>query len=441
MLKPTHIIKQILAFFFLVPILYFINAAEHPFAHDLHLFSIPGKSARTMLCFHGYDGNYQIAQKLKNLQCIDATLVSFNFPDHDLQKRRYDPNRATFGTIGELLPAFYVLKKCVVDGGLASIDLYGFSAGGGALINLIAILNTGDYALELERIGIGKKEKKALLGAIQKGVVILDTPLKSIEEIIDLRGTSKELEICAKNYRENHLRPIDSLRCLKGLSLDVIVHFQEIDAILFNRDDALYVERLKTANVLGTTALVVGRDGGHNVPHRSLWQFYKQKMQGAISMSYVLEKQGKRFVIGIPIKTSNENGRFQQEAPPLWERFRTERLAEKIPNRISENLFAVYTDYEGDYTEPFTYLIGCEVSSLSAVSQGMVGMEIAPSQYAIFTAKGKFPESIIYTWQTIWKADFQRSYTSDFEIYSPGFNPFNPQNNPEVSVYIAVYPN
>ena len=52
------------------------------------------------------------------------------------------------------------------------------------------------------------KEKCIPLTAIQKGLVVLDVPLKSIEEIIDLRRSSDELEILAKNYRKNRLRLI-----------------------------------------------------------------------------------------------------------------------------------------------------------------------------------------------------------------------------------------
>ena len=246
------------------------TADNSPFNYDLHLFSIPGKSARTMVLFHGYGSNYKIAETLEKLECIDATLVSFNFPD---------PNQAVFGTINEILPALYVLKKHVVDEGRELIDLYGFSAGGGAVVNLIAILNTSRFDAELKQIGIADKEKKQLLNAIQKGIVILDVPLKSVEEIIDFRGSSTELEILAKNYRNNHLRPIDSLELLQGLTLNVILHFQEADEILYNRDDAIYIERLKKANERGTTSVIIGNDGGHLEPHWSLWRFYDQKMQ------------------------------------------------------------------------------------------------------------------------------------------------------------------
>lgn len=254
------------------------NHPNHPaLSYDLNLCTIPGNSSRTMILFHGYGANYKIAEYLKQLDCIDATLVSFNFPDHDLQERNYDPHKATFGTINEILPALYVLKKYVIDQHKESIDLYGFSAGGGVVINLIAILNSSRYDSELKQIGITDKEKNQLLKAIQNGIVILDVPLKSIEEIISLRGPSVEFEILARNYRNNHLRPIDSLENLQGLSLDIILHFQEDDEILSNRDDAIYIERLKKANKLGNTSVIIGNDGGHLAPHWPLWKFYVQK--------------------------------------------------------------------------------------------------------------------------------------------------------------------
>ena len=248
------------------------------FEHDLHLFSIPGKNLRTMICFHGYGDNYQIAQKLKEIGLIDATLISFNFLDHDLDENNDNFHVLKYGTFEELLPAFYVLKKYVVDEALDSIDLYGYSAGGGALVNLIAILNTTTYDEQLKKMGITNKDKNSILAAIQKGIIILDTPLKSVEEIIDFRGSSKELELLAKNYRENHFRPIDSLELLEGLSLNIILHFQDPDEILFNRDDSLYIQRLKKANSNGSVAVIIQNDGGHLVPHLSLWNFYSQKI-------------------------------------------------------------------------------------------------------------------------------------------------------------------
>jgi len=269
--------KRAILIYFLIPFFGAI-AVEPSFDHDLHLFSLPGSNRRTMICFHGYGDSYKIAQTVKELYHPRTRLVSFNFPEHGLKEGRvYDPKRASFGTIKELLPALYVMKKIVLDQGLDAVDLYGFSAGGGALINAIAVLNTKTHDLELKELGIGVEEKKRLLSAIQKGVIVLDTPLKSVEEIMSFRGTSPEFEILAQNYRDHDLRPIDSLKKLERLSLTILLHFQEEDEVLSNRDDALYIERLKDAQKEGSLTVIITNNGGHMAPHPALWEAYSQK--------------------------------------------------------------------------------------------------------------------------------------------------------------------
>lgn len=243
------------------------------FDYDLHHTTIQG-SPRTMVCFHGYGGNYRIIEKLKTAVELDATLVAFNFPDHDIRTRK-NQLRASYGTIDELLPAFSVLKKAVLDTGLDSVDLYGHSAGGAAILNLLATLNTSDHDKKLKKIGIGSNEKRKLLKAIEKGMVILDTPLKSVEEIIAFRGSSFKLELLAQQYKRHNSRPIDSINSLDGLTLNMLVFFQSPDEVLGNQDDNLFIKKLQKVN-LGKTTVVTNDDGGHKGPHPTLWKEYRQ---------------------------------------------------------------------------------------------------------------------------------------------------------------------
>ena len=150
-------------------------------------------------------------------------------------------------------------------------------------------------------------------------------------------------------------------------------------------------------------------------------------------MTYATEKQGEKFFIGLELRTNNQECSLAM--PAHKERFFKENILSKIPNKINGNILALYTDYEGDYTEPYSWILGCEVSSLDNVPAGLVGKVIPQSKYAVFTTQGAFPQGLIAAWQTIWNTDLPRSYTSDFEIYTADFNP---QINPEVKVYIAV---
>jgi predicted transcriptional regulator YdeE len=110
-------------------------------------------------------------------------------------------------------------------------------------------------------------------------------------------------------------------------------------------------------------------------------------------------------------------------------------VLEKIPNKLNNTVFAVYTDYEGDYTMPYTYILGCEVSTLDVIPEGMTGKAIPEAKYAVFTSEGPYPQSLGAAWQAIWKTPLKRAYTDDFEVYPPDFNP---QTNPAVKIYIAL---
>ena len=83
-------------------------------------------------------------------------------------------------------------------------------------------------------------------------------------------------------------------------------------------------------------------------------------------MPYTMEKQQRKLIMGIQIRTSNDV--CQIDMPQIWQKFLQEKILEKIPNKVGNTIFAVYTDYEDDYTKPYSYIVGCEVSTLDKTS-------------------------------------------------------------------------
>lgn len=243
-----------------------------PFQHELDVRMAPGVGAPT-LCMHGYgDSGKNLLNALTRHKATQMPLITFNFPNYDIRHHPFIAEKTCFGTIQELLPPLYLMKKMVIDEGNSAINLYGFSAGGGAVVNCLAVLNSNRFESELNTIGIGARERESILRAVQNGKVLLDVPLKSMEEIIEYRGGTEEFLIVGKRYRDNDLRPIDNLKGLSGLALDVALFFQSPDKTIANRDDELYIETLKKANALGRTRVLVADEGGHATFHRFPWE-------------------------------------------------------------------------------------------------------------------------------------------------------------------------
>jgi len=141
-------------------------------------------------------------------------------------------------------------------------------------------------------------------------------------------------------------------------------------------------------------------------------------------------------IVGISVRTTNENGKAAKDIGALWGRFATENIANKIPNIIDETVYGVYTDYEGDHTKPYTTIVGFKVANLDSIPEGMVGKCIEEATYNKFIAKGDLTgPAIIEQWEKIWEMNLNRKFTSDFETY--GEKAVDPTNG-EAEIYIAV---
>ncbi len=251
-----------------------IKKSKNPLSYDLGIKIIPSKvnDSKIMICCHGYGHNNKIADVINSYKVVKDNLVSFNFPDFNITDES-DHNKSCFGSINEILPLLYVIKLCVIEGKQSTINLYGFSAGGGAIINLLAILNQDTFDKKLQEIGINSAEKRLIIDALQAGNIILDCPLKSMDEIIAFRGDWIGFKIVAQRYVINNMRPIDNIKKLAGLKLNILLHFQNPDEILSNRDDELFIDELKKVNK--NTKVVIASEGGHNVFHKKLWEAYR----------------------------------------------------------------------------------------------------------------------------------------------------------------------
>ncbi|WP_306350907.1 GyrI-like domain-containing protein [Flavobacterium sp. '19STA2R22 D10 B1'] len=143
-------------------------------------------------------------------------------------------------------------------------------------------------------------------------------------------------------------------------------------------------------------------------------------------------------IIGITVRTTNKNGKAMEDIGNLWNRFYTSNIQTLIPNKEDSAIYSIYTDYESDYTGKYTCILGCKVSSLNDIPEGLEGKEINGGKYIKYTAKGKMPEAVGQTWGEIWNQDTQlnRLYTADFEVYDE--KSALPQDQAEVGIYIAI---
>lgn len=140
-------------------------------------------------------------------------------------------------------------------------------------------------------------------------------------------------------------------------------------------------------------------------------------------------------IVGIAVRTTNQHGQSQVDIGQLWQKFIQEKTIDKIPHKISSEIYCVYTDYESDFNGPYTTIIGCRVNSATAITGEFTRKEIAWGKYLKNEAKGKLPDCVAEMWRSIWQSSIDRAYLADFDVYGEGCK--NPQNA-TVDIYLSV---
>ncbi|MCO6176388.1 GyrI-like domain-containing protein [Flavobacterium sp. NRK F10] len=142
-------------------------------------------------------------------------------------------------------------------------------------------------------------------------------------------------------------------------------------------------------------------------------------------------------LIGLKLdkKTTNEGGQSSIDCGNLWQKFETENFVEIIPNKLGEEIYSVYFDYEGDDTKPFSYFIGCKVAIDTEIPNGMDSLLIPSDNYFKVTAKGKMTGCITDAWKRIWSSEINRTYKYDFEVYDERSKDWS---NAEMDIFIST---
>ena len=115
----------------------------------------------------------------------------------------------------------------------------------------------------------------------------------------------------------------------------------------------------------------------------------------------MLKNINSKKITGKKIRTNNNK---INEILSLWE---------KVPDLgLTGDIYGVYFNYESDYKGDFDLLVGSDENALNDF------VNIKEGQYMMWTAENNSPEAIGEVWHKIWNTELDRSYETDFEIYS-----------------------
>jgi len=136
--------------------------------------------------------------------------------------------------------------------------------------------------------------------------------------------------------------------------------------------------------------------------------------------------QAEFFVVGIEARTTAAKETSDQGIiPQQWQKFMREATLQKIPNKVDQNIYVVYTDFADRRYGEYAVVIGARVTDKSQVPAGMVVKTVPAGKYAVFqTEKGPLWQVAPAGWQGVADSEdkgtlgYIRTYKADYEVYS-----------------------
>ena len=126
-------------------------------------------------------------------------------------------------------------------------------------------------------------------------------------------------------------------------------------------------------------------------------------------------------ILGRELRTSNDEA--FQTIPPFWGTFYGAGVIEQIPDRLSDDVYAVYTNFEHEGVDNlgmYSLVIGCLVDESTTGTDKLIAVSIPESKRTVFPVETGRPDLVGATWQEIWsRSDLAQTYIADFEHYAP----------------------
>jgi predicted transcriptional regulator YdeE len=136
-------------------------------------------------------------------------------------------------------------------------------------------------------------------------------------------------------------------------------------------------------------------------------------------------------VIGIELRTTNMEA--MHTIPPHWKRFSDEGVMGRVPGRLGDEVYAVYTNFQNAGVNNdglYSLIIGVACDPATECPPGMVRAVLPASKRAVFPVdKGRF-DLVGPAWQATWKRhDLRKTFIADGERY---------RANGEIDILIGI---
>jgi predicted transcriptional regulator YdeE len=134
-------------------------------------------------------------------------------------------------------------------------------------------------------------------------------------------------------------------------------------------------------------------------------------------------KLGKMTIVGITTQSENKKGKIIDDIETLKERFIFEEISAKIPNKTSNNVILLFSDYENGALGKFSLTLGHRVFSTKNIPKELTIRKVPSLYYKTFTSD-KRDDSSFQKWMKLMQKPKQNNlnFKVNFDLYWDGLD-------------------
>lgn len=133
---------------------------------------------------------------------------------------------------------------------------------------------------------------------------------------------------------------------------------------------------------------------------------------------YVIKKAKRQLFVGhFATIAINSDSETQLSLAKAWKTFTANKHRFAINNKISDDIYLIYSDYSQHAKGTISLFIGHKVSEFNDLASDFKPLTVPSQSYASFQLNGDFSHIAHDAWQQLPSLNLNRSYNYDMEIY------------------------
>ncbi|NOI68626.1 effector binding domain-containing protein [Vibrio sp. 99-8-1] len=133
---------------------------------------------------------------------------------------------------------------------------------------------------------------------------------------------------------------------------------------------------------------------------------------------YVIKKAKRQLFVGhFATIAINSDSETQLSLAKAWKTFTANKHRFAINNKISDDIYLIYSDYSQHAKGTISLFIGHAVSEFNDLASDFKPLTVPSQSYASFQLNGDFSHIAHDAWQQLPSLNLNRSYNYDMEIY------------------------